>query len=493
MRPQRARKAASSTDRLLPLPRGDASAGPAARHRLPLSVIAHLLVSVDLLLLIAAGLLSILATKHLGDDGVVGRHLLAVTLAALAASAVLRHRRAYHITRLFLPKVQARFVASSLATGFVVLLCSLALQEGIDGRLLTWSVCWLTFAGLVVLAGKLPIWHLLAHWRNRGVLTRRVAIVGATEAGREIAARYDSKDLGAEIVGFYDDSALQNGQGLGDLPLLGGTDQLIEEAQRGSVDAVILTGRTPAIKDAYARLCNLATETYVLPDAQSTIGLRLTTICGIPVCAVEQGPLSDWQVMKKALLDRSVAAMLLLVLSPILLLISVLIKLDSRGPVLFRQTRIGFNNVPFLCYKFRTMYSHMADPLADVQTVRGDRRVTRVGRWLRRLSLDELPQVLNVLLGDMSLVGPRPHAPNTKAGGRLFTEAVEGYARRHRIKPGITGWAQVNGWRGETATVEQIEQRVKYDLYYTANWSLLFDLRILLLTLVRGMSGPQAY
>jgi lipopolysaccharide/colanic/teichoic acid biosynthesis glycosyltransferase len=143
--------------------------------------------------------------------------------------------------------------------------------------------------------------------------------------------------------------------------------------------------------------------------------------------------------------------------------------------------------------KFRSMYHHHADLLADRQTTRHDPRVTPVGRWLRRLSLDELPQLFNVLDGSMSLVGPRPHAPNTKADGKLFPDVVAGYARRHRVKPGITGWAQVNGWRGETRTVTQIEERVRCDLYYIDNWSLALDAKILWRTALGGFYGPAAY
>jgi len=170
-----------------------------------------------------------------------------------------------------------------------------------------------------------------------------------------------------------------------------------------------------------------------------------------------------------------------------------LIKLDSPGPVLFRQPRLGFNNVMFTVYKFRTMQHGAADLLADKQTTRGDPRITRVGRILRKLSLDELPQLFNVLGGSMSLVGPRPHAPNTKAGDTLFHDAVAEYALRHRVKPGITGWAQVSGWRGETKTLEQIEQRVACDLYYIDNWSLKFDIRIIFLTLVREINSSTAF
>jgi polysaccharide biosynthesis protein PslA len=212
-----------------------------------------------------------------------------------------------------------------------------------------------------------------------------------------------------------------------------------------------------------------------------------------PVVSVRDAPLKDWRALEKRGLDITIGVLALLLLSPLLLLTALLIKLDSPGPVLFRQPRMGFNNQLFLCYKFRSMHNSMTDLLADRQTSRADPRITRVGRVIRKLSIDELPQLFNVLTGSMSLVGPRPHAPNTKAADRLFAEVVQQYAVRHRVKPGITGWAQVNGWRGETKTVDQIEQRVACDLFYIENWSVRFDIKIMMMTLLREVTSRNAF
>jgi len=173
-----------------------------------------------------------------------------------------------------------------------------------------------------------------------------------------------------------------------------------------------------------------------------------------------------------------------------MLVIALFIKLDSRGPVLFRQKRLGANNLPFDLRKFRTMYVEQTDPLGHQLTRAGDPRITRVGRFLRMTSVDELPQIINVLKGEMSLVGPRPHAI---AHNEYYAEIIDGYLRRHRVKPGITGWAQVNGWRGETASVEAMHERVKHDVYYIENWSLRFDIWILLRTLIVGFIHHNAY
>ena len=190
--------------------------------------------------------------------------------------------------------------------------------------------------------------------------------------------------------------------------------------------------------------------------------------------------------------DLVIAGFCLLVTLPLMLVIALCIKLDSRGPVLFRQKRLGANNLPFNLLKFRSMYVEQTDPLGQQLTQAGDPRITRVGRFLRKTSLDELPQLINVLRGEMSLVGPRPHALAANAAGISYAHAVSEYPIRHRVKPGITGWAQVNGSRGETTTIEQIRQRVEHDLYYIENWSLTLDLIILGRTIFAVLSRANA-
>jgi Undecaprenyl-phosphate glucose phosphotransferase len=205
---------------------------------------------------------------------------------------------------------------------------------------------------------------------------------------------------------------------------------------------------------------------------------------------VFEKPLAGWNYIVKILEDRVLAAGILVLIMPLLLLLAGLIKLDSRGPVLFRQKRYGFNNEVIDVFKFRSMYIDRCEDRSVVQATKHDPRVTRIGRILRRTSLDELPQFLNVLMGSMSIVGPRPHAV---AHNEQYSRLIDEYLARHRVKPGITGWAQVNGLRGETETLEKMEQRVRYDLYYIENWSLLFDIRIILRTLFVGFSHPNAY
>ncbi len=206
-------------------------------------------------------------------------------------------------------------------------------------------------------------------------------------------------------------------------------------------------------------------------------------IGNVPVIDVFDRPIADWDVVMKWLFDKIIGSALLLASLPVLALVAIAIKLDSRGPVFFKQKRYGFNNDLIEVYKFRSMYVEAADATASKLVTKDDPRVTRVGRFIRKASLDELPQLFNVVFkGNLSLVGPRPHAVNAKAEARLYAEAVDGYFARHRVKPGITGWAQINGWRGETDTQEKIQKRVEHDLYYIENWSVLFDLYILVRT-----------
>ena len=198
-------------------------------------------------------------------------------------------------------------------------------------------------------------------------------------------------------------------------------------------------------------------------------------IGNVPLLDVFDKPIADWDYVVKWLFDRFLALGLIIAAAPVMAAVAVAIKLDSKGPVLFRQKRYGFNNELIEVFKFRSMYTDMSDAQAA-------KLVTKVGRFIRKTSLDELPQLFNVLNGTLSLVGPRPHAVQAKAAEQLYDEVVDGYFAHHRVKPGITGWAQVNGWRGETDTREKIERRVEHDLYYIENWSVLLDLHIMLMT-----------
>ena len=214
---------------------------------------------------------------------------------------------------------------------------------------------------------------------------------------------------------------------------------------------------------------------------------------GVPLLDAFARPLSGWGGIVKEVFDRICAAILVVLLAPVFAAVAIMVRLDSPGPVLFRQPRYGFNNQMIEVLKFRSMYHGDTDRFAERLVTRNDARVTRVGRFIRRTSLDELPQLFNVLKGELSLVGPRPHALQARAADTLYEEVVEGYLARHRVKPGVTGWAQINGWRGETDTAQKVERRVEHDLYYIESWSLWLDIKILIRTPLALIVGDNAY
>jgi Undecaprenyl-phosphate glucose phosphotransferase len=250
------------------------------------------------------------------------------------------------------------------------------------------------------------------------------------------------------------------------------------------------------ILDLVRQLRMLPVGVHLLSDA---IGFHLvdrpfSRPAGIPAINVVDRPISGWSFVAKRTIDVTIASIALVALMPIFAMAAVLIKLDSPGPVLFRQRRYGFDNELIEVFKFRSMHVSMTDHDAAKLTTRNDPRVTRVGRFIRKTSLDELPQLFNVVLkGDLSLVGPRPHALQAKAADQLYEQVFDGYFARHRVRPGITGWAQVNGWRGETDTAEKLQRRVEYDLDYIENWSVMFDLYILMLTPFRLLNTENAF
>ena len=216
-------------------------------------------------------------------------------------------------------------------------------------------------------------------------------------------------------------------------------------------------------------------------------------IANVPLIDLADKPMAGWAHLQKWLFDKVLATIAVVALAPVMMLVAAAIKLESRGPVLFRQKRYGLNNELVEVLKFRSMYIDQADADAARLVTKGDPRVTRVGRFIRKASLDELPQLINVLQGTLSMVGPRPHAMQAKAGNSLYPDVVDGYFARHKVKPGVTGWAQINGWRGETDTKEKIQKRVEHDLYYIENWSLFMDLYIVLRTPLALLKSENAY
>ena len=393
---------------------------------------------------------------------------------------------------------QIRLLIKPLLIGtFCLIACLFVLYQG-DLPVRSWPFVWAFTAALLLIGSRFPLQRLVQEWTITGRLARKIAIVGLSDFSREFIDRLRDEPNAFRIVGIFDDRLSRVPSSQSGIEVLGTVAELVERSRREKIDVIVVALPLSAVERIKSIMDQLASTVADIVLTTDLAGLRYTQrqFDGIgrnAVVSVREAPLKDWRALEKGLLDYGVGVLALVILSPLLLLTALAIKLESRGPVLFLQPRMGFNNQLFLCYKFRSMYHDKTDLLADRQTTRGDPRITRVGRVIRKLSIDELPQLLNVLNGTMSLVGPRPHAPNTKAADRLFTEVVQQYAVRHRVKPGITGWAQVNGWRGETTTVEQIEQRVACDLFYIENWSVRLDLKIMLMTILREVRSSNAF
>jgi Undecaprenyl-phosphate glucose phosphotransferase len=425
-----------------------------------------------------------------------GGSMVALAMAAIVVSATLGWLRTYEMPGLTLG-LQSRNIILALCCGAIVLfLCTTVISDGRRPGA-AWPMSFLALSLVPLITVRLIVLTLVRHWRAQGRLGTRTAVLGITAATATLlkAFRRDPAE-GVAIVGVYDDNWPPDLSGIAPVQYLGDVGQLVADIRRNRIDAIIIghpAREADAMLRKYWQLRTVVAGIFLAPDPAEICHSKVEHFGKIGLRVMVSRPYSDWQAVQKAIFDRSMAAVLLLLMAPFLALLALLIVLDSPGPLLFRQPRIGLNNAPFICLKFRTMYHHMADPLADRQTSRNDERVTRTGRWLRKMSFDELPQLINVLRGEMSLVGPRPHAPNSRAGGYLFPDVVADYPQRHRVKPGITGWAQVNGWRGETTSVHQIVERVRCDLYYIDNWSIWLDIRILWLTALRALRDPQAF
>lgn len=372
------------------------------------------------------------------------------------------------------------------AVSLLLLMAFVAKTSGSYSR--GWALASITVAaGLLV--GARCILHLaLAPWVSSGVFARSVAIVGAGSEGQRLVAKLQrSNDPSFVVFGVFDDRQSRIPASIDGISVLGTTNDLLRFAQCNSVDEVIVALPLDAeerIRAMFDKLKGVALDLRlsVEPVTQRYPVRGMSCLGDVPLLAIIDRPLKHWSSAAKWLEDKIVAGISLIFLAPLCALVAVAIKLDSPGPVFFVQERFGFNNDVIRVFKFRTMHVDCEDVSGAVRTTRNDPRVTRLGRILRWLSVDELPQLINVLRGDMSMVGPRPHAVAMRAGGRLYFDAVEQYLQRHRVKPGITGWAQVNGLRGEVDTLEKGQARVAHDLYYIEHWSLWLDLKILLKT-----------
>jgi Undecaprenyl-phosphate glucose phosphotransferase len=387
-----------------------------------------------------------------------------------------------------------RATVKCLVTALLLLTACLFLLKISDNVSRLWLGTWSLTSAVALCSFRLFAAFATRRLRESGCLTRNIAVVGASEIGHWLATNFTQNGSGSRLVGLFDERRSRFVQGSAAVHQL---PALYELLCKGHVDEVVIAIPPHAsnrIVELSRRFHPFAVSLRVLaPEGYENFRVLDSRRYGdIGTFRVMGKPLDDVAALVKRIEDVVIASACLLLTLPLLLVIALSIKLDSRGPVLFKQKRLGANNLPFDLLKFRTMFVEQTDPLGRQLTRARDPRITRIGRLLRMTSIDELPQLINVLRGEMSLVGPRPHALAASAAGVAYARAISDYPIRHRVKPGITGWAQVNGWRGETTTIEQIRKRVEHDLYYVENWSLTFDLLILGRTVFAVLSRANA-
>ncbi len=381
------------------------------------------------------------------------------------------------------------------ALTIVALLAAAYLTKTSDSYARLWATAWFAIGMAGFSLVRLTLARRLRSWRRQGRLARMVAIVDLDGTGRVLARRLQSESVGEmRLLGVF---APAPGAGATAASRTSCIDDLIALAQLFRIDDVLVTVSWPghpATQSVLRRLSTLPTTVRlcpVLPPAVPAPRCQPELLLGNPTLVVCRRPLPGWHVVLKRAEDLLLGSLVLVILLPVMLAVAAAVRLDSRGPALFRQRRLGFNNNPITVYKFRSMtHTPQLDDPNVIQASRQDSRVTRVGRFIRRTSLDELPQLFNVLRGEMSLVGPRPHAI---AHNVQYAALIDDYLGRHRVQPGITGWAQVNGLRGETDTLEKMQRRVEFDLAYIERWSVAFDLRIIVQTALGVLFHQSAY
>jgi Undecaprenyl-phosphate glucose phosphotransferase len=462
------------------------------------SVLTGVVRAVDAVIVASLGALTLVSAA--GPVAVHPLAVLGILLGVVLVTLVFQAADCYQVSvmRTLLPQLTRIMIGLSLIFGpFFTIPVLVDYDLSLPP---TWLGLWFGLTLLTLLAMRLGLAVLLRRWTKAGRLEHRAVIVGGGEAAAELIRDIEKQPSHAiRICGIFDDRRNDRSPAVvAGYPKLGSVADLVEFARIAHVDMLIVTIPIKAER----RLLEFLKQLWVLP-----VDIRLSAhtasldfrdrassfIEGVPFVDVVDKPVADWDAIVKRALDLLVATIALILLSPIMLATAIAIRLDSPGPVLFRQKRYGFNNEVIEVFKFRSMYHHLSDPLAKRVVTRGDSRITRVGRFIRKTSIDELPQLFNVLSGELSLVGPRPHAVNAHTDERLWEEVVDGYFARHKVKPGITGWAQVNGWRGEVDTPEKIHKRVEYDIYYIENWSILFDLYIMIRTPFALFNTENAY
>ncbi|MFT4180863.1 MAG: undecaprenyl-phosphate glucose phosphotransferase [Rhizobium sp.] len=453
----------------------------------------------EFLSLLAVGLAVLFFETAPGEYPFLAKAAVTIALSALAV-VFLQVSDAYQIPVLRAPhhypqRILAPWVAACGVTAIALLPFGIK-----DIHLLPLLGIWLTAGASFLIAARFAFAYAIRHWARNGIMERRAVIVGGGEPAKElIRALEHQPDNDIRICGIFDDRGEKRSPMMvAGYPKLGTVPELVEFARLTRIDMLIIALPISAedrilqllkmlwVLPVDIRLAAHANKLRFRPRAYSHVGV-------VPMLDIFNKPIRDWDGVAKRIFDVFFSLFALLLLWPIMLVTAIAVKVTSKGPVFFMQKRHGFNNEIIKVLKFRSMYTHLSDPTARNAVTKNDPRVTPVGRFIRKTSIDELPQLFNVLIGNLSLVGPRPHAVLAASHNRTYADVVEGYFARHRVKPGVTGWAQINGWRGEIDSDDKIKFRTAYDLYYIENWSLFFDLKILFLTPFRLLNTENAY
>ncbi|WP_439840031.1 undecaprenyl-phosphate glucose phosphotransferase [Aeromonas caviae] len=366
----------------------------------------------------------------------------------------------------------------------------------ISSLVIGYHTLWFLVVTITLATFRIALRLILKFIRSNGYNSRTAVIVGAGPLGKHLAYQLKiSQWLGINVLGFYDDKK----SGIIDIansafPIFGELDQLIIDAKGGAIDRIYITlpmRYEKRIHELVTALSDTTCSVLLVPDVFTfnLLHSRASELNGIPLISIFDTPMVGASAFIKRVEDIILASFILILISPLLFVLALAVKLTSKGPVIFKQRRYGIDGKPIEVWKFRSM-TVTEDGDQVTQATKGDSRLTPIGAFIRGTSLDELPQFINVLKGDMSIVGPRPHAI---AHNEQYRKLILGYMLRHKVKPGITGWAQINGWRGETDTLDKMEKRIEYDLEYIRAWSLWLDLKIVFFTIFKGFINRNAY
>lgn len=457
-------------------------------------IVCDLAMVVDGFAILAAGCVAHLSYFYLFEPkGSWQLTLTASVVGALVTMFAFRQRGLYLPRRLVRWWDTFGMVVVTWAVIFLIVVTLGFLAKVAEAYSRGWAISWFLSGLGALFFARIVVYSTLRYSALAALLVRRVAVIGSGEQARQLIDRLADSDEQIEIVGVYGNPFASPDE-IQVIPTQGTMDDLLADIQNKQVYDVILALNHHDEADIWATtemLAELPVSVRLAPDVFDLKSgyLKSERVGSVLAPTLLSPPFLGWNRIIKGLEDRLLATALLIFFAPFFLFIAIAIKLESKGPVFFIQRRHGFNHEVIDVFKFRSMET-LDNGEQIVQATRNDQRITRVGKFLRRSSLDELPQLLNVLMGQMSLVGPRPHAI---AHNEIYAEMIRSYSKRHIVKPGITGWAQINGYRGETRETSMMEKRIEHDLYYIENWSLWFDLKIILLTPFRGLIHPNAY